>query len=175
MPDQAVQHGGVDVDGKDGGAGEPDDFLVVLVGGFDLNAEFEHEFEDVLLSVLAGDLDEVVVELLAPETAGHQLVLDGVLGRKPPQALGLIAVILFLVVGKLVHLFVVEALLIVVIRVAIVRYYQRLLGDHALIYVNVPVLSVRHQVHLLGGTRFRGVGKIHRQQVVRLYPLHLRY
>ncbi len=96
--------------------------MVVLVGGLDFDAEFEHELENVLFAILAGNLDKIVVEFLSPETAGHKLILDGKLGGDSPEHLGLLPIVTLIIVSKLIHLLVVEAFLQLIIRVAIIGY-----------------------------------------------------
>jgi hypothetical protein len=71
MPNQTIQHRCVYINRQDRCPSESDYFLVVLISSFNLNTQLEHELKNVLFAIFTRDLDEVVVELLAPETAGY--------------------------------------------------------------------------------------------------------
>ena len=96
--------------------------MVVLVGGLDLDAQLEHELENVLFAILTRNLNKIVVEFLSPETAGHKLILNGKLSGHSPEHLRLLPIVTFIIVCKLIHLLIVEAFLQLIIGVAIIGY-----------------------------------------------------
>lgn len=110
--------------------------------------------------------------MLAPEGAGHELVLQGILDRGPFEVESLLPVVPLVQVRELIHLLVVKPLLIQVVEVPVAGHHQRLLRGYPLIQINVPVLCVRDDVHLLRASVVDRARQVHRQQVVRPYPAY---